>query len=239
MEQPAIQAQHLTIRRGAQSIIHGVDLTIRAGTITGLIGPSGSGKTTLMRAIVGVQRISSGELTILGKPAGSRQLRRSIGYVTQTPAVYSDLTVEQNLRYFARLLRASRQDVDILIDKVQLASWRHQLVANLSGGQKARVSLAVALLGQPQLLVLDEPTVGLDPLLRAELWDMFAGLAAEGKTLLVSSHVMDEADRCEELVLIRDGAVLWNDSRTKLLAHTETATVGDAFIKAIQQQEVR
>lgn len=235
MEQPAIQAGQIEIRRGKKEIIHDATITIQRGTITGLIGPSGSGKTTLMRAIVGVQRVTQGELTVLGKPAGNRLLRRAIGYVTQTPAVYSDLTVEQNLRYFARLARASRQDVTIMIDKVQLAPQRHQLVADLSGGQKARVSLAVALLGQPELLVLDEPTVGLDPLLRAELWEMFAGLAAEGKTLLISSHVMDEAERCDQLVLIRDGEVLWNDSRARLLASTRTTAVGDAFIAAIRQ----
>lgn len=212
---------------------------IRPGTITGLIGPSGSGKTTLMRAIVGVQYVASGELTVLDKPAGTASLRRRIGYVTQSPAVYGDLTVEQNMRYFARLAGATGQDVSLLIDKVQLSAQRTQLVADLSGGQKARVSLAVALLGSPDLLVLDEPTVGLDPLLRAELWDMFAGLAREGKTLLVSSHVMDEAERCDDLVLLRDGRVLWNDTREALLTATSTATVGEAFIAVIHTQGVK
>jgi ABC-2 type transport system ATP-binding protein len=236
MNQQAIVATHLSIMRGKQAIIRDLTMYIRPGRIVGLIGPSGAGKTTLMRAIVGVQRLSGGELTVLGERAGTASLRRRIGYVTQTPAIYGDLTVEQNLRYFAQLVRASRQDVSLIIDKVQLSAQRHQLVDSLSGGQKARVSLAVALLGQPDLLVLDEPTVGLDPLLRAELWDMFAGLAAEGKTLLVSSHVMDEAERCDDLVLLRDGQVLWNDSRVALLEATSTDTVGAAFITAIRQR---
>lgn len=238
MDQQAIAATNLIIMRGKQVIVRDLTMYVRPGRITGLIGPSGAGKTTLMRAIVGVQRLSGGELSVLGERAGKASLRRRIGYVTQTPAVYGDLTVEQNLRYFAQLVRATRQDVSLIIDRVQLSAQRHQLVDSLSGGQKARVSLAVALLGQPDLLVLDEPTVGLDPLLRAELWDMFAGLAAEGKTLLVSSHVMDEAERCDDLVLLRDGHALWSDSRASLLEATSTDTVGAAFIAAIRQKEV-
>lgn len=238
MNQQAIAATHLMITRGKQAIIRDLTMSIRPGCITGLIGPSGAGKTTLMRAIVGVQRVSSGELTVLGERAGTASLRQRIGYVTQAPAVYGDLTVEQNLRYFAQLVRASRQDVSLIMDKVQLNAQRHQLADSLSGGQKARVSLAVALLGQPDLLVLDEPTVGLDPLLRAELWDMFAGLAAEGKTLLVSSHVMDEAERCDDLVLLRDGQALWSDSRVSLLEAMSTDTVEAAFIAAIRQRGV-
>ena len=239
MEPVAIHAADLTVVRHRQTILSRLNLRIKQGAITGLIGPSGSGKTTLMRAIVGVQAVSSGSLTVLGQAAGHRSLRRRIGYVTQSPAIYDDLTVEQNLRYFGRIVRATKQDVMITIDKVRLAAQRHQLAGSLSGGQKARVSLAIALLGQPDILILDEPTVGLDPLLRAELWDTFAALASEGKTLLVSSHVMDEAERCSELVLIRDGALLWNDSRQALLAATDTHDVGAAFIAAIRRQGVR
>lgn len=239
MEPVAIHAADLTVVRHRQTILNRLNLQIKQGSITGLIGPSGSGKTTLMRAIVGVQTVSSGSLMVLGQAAGHRSLRRRIGYVTQSPAIYDDLTVEQNLRYFGRIMRATKQDVMITIDKVRLAEQRHQLAGSLSGGQKARVSLAVALLGQPDILILDEPTVGLDPLLRAELWDTFAALASEGKTLLVSSHVMDEAERCSELVLIRDGALLWNDSRQALLAATDTHDVGAAFIAAIRRQGVQ
>ena len=139
----------------------------------------------------------------------------------------------QNLRYFATVARADRAQVDDLIHKVQLDPQRHQIVSSLSGGQKTRVSLAVALLGQPDLLVLDEPTVGLDPLLRQELWQLFGELAAQGRTLLVSSHVMDEADKCDQLLLLRDGKLLWKDSRQKLLNHTKTGSVQAAFMSII------
>jgi ABC-2 type transport system ATP-binding protein len=238
MEEPIITARQLTVKKDKQTILDAIDLTVKKGTITGLIGPSGSGKTTLMRAIIGVQKITSGELTVLGAKAGNRSLRSQIGYVTQSPAIYPDLTVLQNLRYFARLVRATRTDVDIIVSTVQLQEQRNQLAGSLSGGQKARVSLAIALLGQPELLVLDEPTVGLDPLLRAELWDMFADLAKMGRTLLVSSHVMDEADRCDELILIRDGKILWNDSRQALMRETDRSNVGEAFIAMIQREAV-
>lgn len=228
----AITAQKLIVQKGKAEILHGLDMTIQAGTITGLIGPSGSGKTTLMRAVVGVQKYE-GSLQVLGQPAGKASLRPRIGYVTQSPAVYDDLTVRQNIHYFARVAGVSTHDAEAVIAKVQLEGKQTQLVHSLSGGQRARVSLAVALLGDPDVLVLDEPTVGLDPILRNELWGQFAELAKQGKTLLVSSHVMDEAERCSELLLIRDGNLLWNDSRQKLLEHTKTNNVGDAFVAMI------
>lgn len=228
----AIETQKLSVKKDKTEILYRLDLTVKAGTLTGLIGPSGSGKTTLMRSIVGVQKYD-GMLTVLDKPAGDKSLRPRIGYVTQNPAVYGDLTVAQNLTYFASVAGVSKSTAKSVIEKVQLAPHAHQLVGSLSGGQRARVSLAVALLGDPELLVLDEPTVGLDPILRNELWEQFAEMAKDGKTLLISSHVMDEAERCSELVLIRDGKVLWNDSRDALLAKTTTQTTGDAFVKMI------
>jgi len=228
----AIKAQKLTVQRAKSEVLHNLDMTIQSGTITGLIGPSGSGKTTLMRAIVGVQKYK-GELSVLDSPAGSASLRPRIGYVTQSPAVYDDLTVRQNIHYFARVAGVALREADAVITAVQLEDRQSQLVRSLSGGQRARVSLAVALLGNPDMLVLDEPTVGLDPILRNELWDQFAELARQGKTLVVSSHVMDEAERCSELALIRDGRLLWNDSRQKLLEKTKTGSVGDAFIAMI------
>lgn len=239
MNDSVIDARQLVVRRGKRAVLSGVNMTVTKGRIVGLIGPSGSGKTTLMRTITGVQQLAGGTVSVLGLPAGHRALRSQIGYVTQAPAIYPDLTVYQNLKYFARLVGATRQDVDIIIDTVELGTQRQQLVGSLSGGQKARVSLAVALLGRPELLVLDEPTVGLDPLLRARLWDMFADLAREGKTILVSSHVMDEAERCDDLILLREGAVLWNDTRQALLEHVDALSVGEAFIKMIRQQGVR
>lgn len=230
----AIQANNLSVVRGKNEVLHGISCTVKAGTVTGLIGPSGSGKTTLMRSIVGVQTIDSGELSVLKHPAGTGLLRQRIGYVTQSPAVYGDLTVEQNLRYFASIIGAGKESVARVIETVHLQPQRKQLVESLSGGQCARVSLAVALLGEPELLVLDEPTVGLDPLLRDELWLLFAGLAEQGKTLLVSSHVMDEAERCSDLILMRDGQIVWNDTKAALLKATKTHDVGSAFVATIK-----
>jgi len=239
MNESAITIQGLAVAKQGRPVLNHVTLAIERGKVTGLIGPSGSGKTTLLRTIIGVQKPSAGEAIVLGLKAGSKVLRSRIGYVTQSPAIYPDLTVTQNLQYFGSLVRATRRDVEGVIGTVQLTKQASQLAGSLSGGQKARVSLAVALLGRPELLVLDEPTVGLDPLLRTELWDMFANLAHEGVTIIVSSHVMDEADRCDNLVLLRDGEVLWSDTRTALLAAMETETVGEAFITAIRRRESR
>lgn len=235
MVDTAIESSGLIVKKGAHQILNGLTFTVQKGTVTGLIGPSGSGKTTLMRTIIGVQISSDGALTVLGHLAGHKALRSKIGYVTQSPAVYLDLTVAQNLRYFATLVRADRKNVEEVIAEVQLTRQRDQLAASLSGGQLARVSLAVALLGDPELLVLDEPTVGLDPVLRNELWELFAELASSGKTLLISSHVMDEAERCDSLLLMREGKLLWHDSRENLLTHTKQKSVGDAFVAMIKK----
>lgn len=232
-----ISAHNLTVRKGRMTVLDELDFTVAPGVITGLIGPSGSGKTTLLRTIVGVQKISAGTLNVLGKPAGDRTLRSRIGYVTQSPAIYGDLTVGQNLRYFGTLARASKGDIEKLIAVVRLEDKRNELVDRLSGGQKARVSLAVALLGNPDILVLDEPTVGLDPLLRLELWQLFAQLAAEGKMLIVSSHVMDEAEKCDQLLLMRGGRLLWHDSRIELMKRTKTKSVEAAFLKMVTTSE--
>jgi len=227
-----IEAKVLRVEKAGKSVLRDISFTVMSGEITGLIGPSGAGKTTLMRAIVGVQTYR-GELQVLGEAAGSARLRPKIGYVTQSPSVYDDLTVRQNLAYFATLLRAPKTKIDEIIATVQLQKQTKQVVGSLSGGQRARVSLAIALLGDPELLVLDEPTVGLDPLLRQELWALFADLAARGKTLLISSHVMDEAEKCDQLLLVRDGSLLWDKSRQELLAKTNTQTVEDAFLAMV------
>lgn len=232
----SISASQLTVRKQKTQILHELNFEIHTGEITGLVGPSGSGKTTLMRTIVGVQKHDGG-LTVLGKKAGHKSLRKKIGYVTQSPAVYPDLTVEQNLRYFGALVGAKPKVVDRVIGHVRLEKQTKQLVESLSGGQKARVSLAVALLGDPELLVLDEPTVGLDPVLRNELWELFTDLAKSGKTLLVSSHVMDEAERCDNLMLLRDGKLLWNDTRENLLEHVNKKDVGSAFVAMIEKED--
>lgn len=229
MHDEVIVADKLKIVRGATKALDGLTFQLKPG-ITGLIGPSGSGKTTLMRAIVGVQRVTAGTLTMFGQRAGSKQLRKRIGYVTQSPAVYDDLTARQNLRYFASVLGVGPSAADYVLKRVDLSPSSKQLVGTMSGGQRARVSLAVALLGEPDLLVLDEPTVGLDPVLRKHLWELFAGMAKQGKTLIISSHVMDEAEQCPDLMILRDGKLLIHGSKQELFAKTRKQTVHDAFL---------
>lgn len=235
MDNAAIEAIGLAIKKDKKIIINELSFSCRKGKIIGLIGPSGSGKTTLMRTIIGVQKNSSGSLSVLGEAAGGSMLRQKIGYVTQQPSVYLDLTVEQNLQYFAAIVGASKENIQKVVEAVELQKQRRQLAGSLSGGQLARVSLTVALLGDPELLVLDEPTVGLDPILRNQLWELFAKLAGQGKTLIVSSHVMDEAERCDDILLLRDGMLLWQDSKQELLAHTKKQSIGEAFVAIINE----
>ncbi|MEV4425323.1 ABC transporter ATP-binding protein [Streptomyces sp. NPDC049602] len=243
----AITAEALTATRGDRQVLRGLDFTVPTGQVTGLLGPSGCGKTTLMRAIVGTQAKVTGTLDVLGRPAGDPALRSRIGYVTQAPSVYDDLTVRQNLDYFAAVLlpgRAHRHDrrtaVDRAVEDVDLADHADSLAGRLSGGQRSRVSLAVALLGTPELLVLDEPTVGLDPVLRRDLWNLFHRIAADrGTTLLISSHVMDEAERCHRLLLMREGEILAEDTPEALRRRNDTATVEGAFLHLVDAANAR
>ncbi|HCR55720.1 TPA: multidrug ABC transporter ATP-binding protein [Candidatus Saccharibacteria bacterium] len=228
-----IRADRLSVLKQRQTILDSLSFSISPGVLTGLIGPSGSGKTTLMRTIVGLQIPSKGGLMVNEKSVGSSTLRREIGYVTQDPAIYDDLTVEQNLAYFAKLITAPKQSIGSVIKAVDLEPQRKQLASTLSGGQRARVSLAIALLGNPSVLILDEPTVGLDPVLRQKLWKLFTNLAKNGKTIVISSHVMDEAERCEQVLLLRDGKLLWQASKANLLKSTSTHSVEDAFLQLV------
>ena len=240
---PAVHAEHLTVVRGPRTVLRDLGFTIPRGRITGLLGPSGCGKSTLVRALVGTQAKVTGTLDVLGHPAGHPTLRTRIGYVTQAPSVYDDLTVRQNLDYFAAILdpgrtAAGRRDADVTraIADVDLTTHADALAGNLSGGQRNRVSLAVALLGSPELLVLDEPTVGLDPVLRRDLWNLFHDIATgRGATLLVSSHVMDEAERCHRILLMRDGELLADDTPDALRARTGAATVEEAFLRLVDE----
>ncbi|MFF8869323.1 ABC transporter ATP-binding protein [Streptomyces massasporeus] len=240
---PAVHAENLTVVRGPRTVLRSLGFTVPRGQITGLLGPSGCGKSTLMRALVGTQAKVTGTLDVLGHPAGHPTLRTRIGYVTQAPSVYDDLTVRQNLDYFAAILDPGRAaaerraaDVTRAIADVDLTTHADALAGNLSGGQRNRVSLAVALLGAPELLVLDEPTVGLDPVLRRDLWNLFHDIATcRGATLLVSSHVMDEAERCHRLLLMRDGELLADDTPDALRTRTGATTVEEAFLRLVDE----
>lgn len=234
MAKNAVETRGLRVRRGRSTVIDGLDLAVPRGAIVGLLGPSGSGKTTLMRAIVGVQIFAGGTVSVLGQRAGSAPLRHRVGYMTQAASIYEDLSVRANLRYFARVQGAPKSDVDRVLERTDLTGQADQLARTLSGGQANRVSLAAAMLGSPELLVLDEPTVGLDPVLRADLWGLFRGLAEEGTTLLVSSHVMDEATRCDRLLLMREGAIIADTTPRDLLASTGAASAEEAFLDIIE-----
>ena len=237
MSRSAVEVRDLLVVRGGRRAVDGVSCTARSGEVTGVLGPSGSGKTSLLRAVVGVQVVESGSVTVLGQPAGSAPLRHRVGYVTQAPSVYDDLTVDENVRFFARVLGLGTQEVHRVLEAVDLQDRGGDRVANLSGGQRSRVSLAVALLGSPELLVLDEPTVGLDPVLRRDLWALFHRLADEGAAVIVSSHVMDEAERCDRLLLVRDGRIIADDSPAGLLAATGASDVEAAFLSLVEGQE--
>ncbi|MFJ9387429.1 heme ABC exporter ATP-binding protein CcmA [Nocardioides sp. NPDC101246] len=230
-----VEVSGLRVVRGKSEVLHGLDFSVRAGEVTGLLGPSGCGKTTLMRALVGVQAKVTGTLTVHGEPAGSSSLRSRIGYVTQASSVYDDLTVTENLRFFAKVLGAPASSVTSAIETVDLVSHADQVVRDLSGGQRSRVSLAAALLGSPSLLVLDEPTVGLDPVLREQLWGTFHGLAAAGAAVIVSSHVMDEADRCDRLMLMREGVILADGSPAEIKQKANADDIEHAFLTLVKE----
>ncbi|GIF04051.1 ABC transporter ATP-binding protein [Actinoplanes siamensis] len=233
----AIEVSGLVVRRGKRTVLDHFDCAVARGSVTGLLGPSGSGKTTLMRAVVGVQVVAAGTVTVLGSPAGSPALRGRIGYLTQAPSVYADLTVRENARYFAALHRLGARAADEAVETVGLTGAAGQLVAGLSGGQRSRASLACAIVSRPEVLVLDEPTVGQDPVLRDELWAHFRRMAADGATVLVSSHVMDEANRCDRLLLIREGVLIADDTPAAVKHAAGSDDLDQAFLNLIRAHE--
>jgi ABC-2 type transport system ATP-binding protein len=233
----AIEISGLRVRRGGNLVLPDLSLTVENGSVTGLLGPSGCGKTTLMRSIVGVQIVEGGEVRVLRERAGSASLRSRVAYVTQAPSVYADLSVRENLGFFARVLDVPAERIDRAIESVSLEEVADRVVRDQSGGQRARVSLATALLGDPDLLILDEPTVGLDPLLRRDLWETFHSLSEDGKTLLVSSHVMDEAENCDQLALMREGRFLAIAPPEEILQRTGAPDLTEAFMRLIREEE--
>lgn len=237
--EPAVDIEHLRVVRGKRPALHDFSVRIARGTITGLLGPSGCGKTTLMRCIVGTQIVTSGSVSVLGKPAGTAPLRYRVGYMPQDPTIYDDLRIVDNVRYFASLYGFDGHAADAAIERVGLTDHRTAYCGNLSGGQRTRASLACALVCQPDLLVLDEPTVGLDPVLRVDLWQQFSDLARAGITLLVSSHVLDEADHCGDLLLMRDGHLVAHTTGTQLREDTGCPSLEDAFLSMIQRSTAR
>lgn len=234
MTEPSVRLHHVTVRYGDTRALKDISLSVPSGKIIGLLGPSGAGKTTLIRLIVGRLNPTAGRATVLGYSASNRKLRGRVGYMTQGVSIYPDLTVQQNLRYFATIMGVSWSRIPDYLVEVDLVDQAKQLAGTLSGGQKSRLSLAIALLGEPELLVLDEPTVGVDPVLRCKLWEIFRGRAAKGATIVISSHVMDEAAHCDDLLLIRRGRILAHDTPAELCSRTHAANVEDAFLKLVE-----
>jgi ABC-2 type transport system ATP-binding protein len=229
--QTAVRLEGVSVTIGKTPILSDISLALPHGHIIGLLGPSGAGKTTLIRAIIGRQHISGGAAEVLGELPTSSELRGHLGYMTQGAAFYDDLTTRQNLAYFAAMRGAPAVEVDEILQAVELSAQAKQLASTLSGGQRSRLSLAIALLGKPQLLLLDEPTVGVDPVLRQQLWKLFRQLSSDGTTVIISSHIMDEAELCDELVLLRDGHVLAQGSPRQLCEETQTGSVEEAFLQ--------
>lgn len=237
--QSAIEIDKLSVSKDNTQILKNISVSLPQGKVIGLLGPSGAGKTTLIRTLVGRQKITSGAVKVLGWPAGNKALRRQVGYVTQSPSVYEDLTISENLRYFAAMLSLPKGEVSKSIERVGLGKYSKHLVGKLSGGQRSRVSLAAALLGAPNLLLLDEPTVGVDPVLRRELWNQFHDLAEQGCTLVVTSHVMDEASHCDYLMLLRDGELLAHGNLSDLAnkAGVKDKNVESIFLKLVESNK--
>jgi len=226
----AVDAEGVVKQFGKQRALDGVTLRVRRGEVYGLLGPNGAGKTTLIRSLVGLVAPEAGTVSVLGQRMPQLDVLTHIGYMTQQAALYPDLSAEENVHFFGAIY--GRVDgVRDALELVDLWDRRKSVVSTLSGGMRTRCSLACALVHKPDLLLLDEPTVGVDPQLRVQLWDRFRKMAAEGITIVVSSHVMDEAERCDRLGLIRFGKLLAEGSVAEIKARAGVDRLEDAFLK--------
>jgi ABC-2 type transport system ATP-binding protein len=227
----AVDVEGVRKNFGGLRALDGVNLHIKTGEIYGLLGPNGAGKTTLIRSIVGLVAPDAGSVTVLGRRMPDVDNLRNVGYMTQQAALYPGLSVEENLEFFAAINGAAEQGVTDALKLVRLDDRRKSVVATLSGGLRQRCSLACALVHKPKLLLLDEPTVGVDPQLRVQFWDDFRRMAESGTTIIVSTHVMDEAERCQRLGLMQYGRVLAEGSPNEVRATTGTNNLEEAFLK--------
>src|SRR5215213_6180880 len=227
----AVEAVGLRKTFGSIVAVDTVDLALEPGRIYGLLGPNGSGKTTLIRLLTGLARATSGEARILGERMPSRKALGWIGFMPQAEAIYPELSVGENLGFFARLEgHADKGSIDEVLDLVELRGRKGTPALELSGGMRRRLSLACTLVHRPKVLFLDEPTVGVDPALRVQFWSHFRRLAAAGTTILVASHVMDEADRCDELVFVRSGKIIGRGTGAALRATAGQENLEAAFL---------
>ena len=226
----AVDIAAVSKRFGEIKALDGVSLRVRRGEIYGLLGPNGAGKTTLIRSIVGLIAPDSGTVTVLGRKLPNLDVLRGVGYMTQQAALYPGLSVEENLEFFAAI-NGVQGGVKDALEFVDLYARRGSVVSTLSGGMRQRCSLACALVHRPQLLLLDEPTVGVDPQLRVQFWERFRRMAADGTTIVVSSHVMDEAERCQRLGLIQYGRLLAEGSPAEVREQAGTQNLEEAFLR--------
>jgi ABC-2 type transport system ATP-binding protein len=229
-ESLAVDVENVSKSFGAVKALDGVTLRVKQGEIYGLLGPNGAGKTTLIRAIVGLIAPSGGTVTVLGQRIPNLNILRQIGYMTQAAALYPGLSVEENVQFFAAI-NSAEGGVDDVLKLVELDDRRKSVVATLSGGMRQRCSLACALVHKPHLLLLDEPTVGVDPQLRVQFWEEFRRMADAGTTIIVSSHVMDEAERCQRLGLVQYGRILAEGSPDEVRAQAGTQNLEEAFLR--------
>jgi ABC-2 type transport system ATP-binding protein len=229
-----VSIQNVTKVFGKQTVLQEINLEIHKGEIFGLLGPSGAGKTTLVKQLIGLDLPTNGEVYLFGKKMPSLDLIQGVGYMSQSDALYTELSAKENLEFFATLYglkgKGRKKRIDEVMEIVQLTEHLNKLVSQYSGGMKRRLSLAAALLHEPDLLILDEPTVGIDPVLRQSIWDSFYELKNKGKTLIVTTHVMDEAEKCDRLGLIRDGHLIAVGTPSELKFQTNAATIEEAFL---------